>query len=107
MKLRADQLRAHLGGELLPVYLVSGEEPLQRESCVDAIRSAARDHHFDEREVLHVDRRFDWSELAAFSDSLSLFASRRLLELRLEAKLDDTGRKALQRWCERPPEDVR
>lgn len=106
MKLAPHQLLAHLENALLDLYLVSGEEPLQREECVDAIRAAARRRGFEEREVRHVDRRFDWSELAAFGDTLSLFATRRILELRIPAKLDDAGRKALAAWQERAPPDV-
>jgi len=107
MRLRPEQLAADLERALRPVYVVSGEEPLQREECIDAIRAAARARRFEEREVLHVlDRRFDWGALAAFGDSLSLFASRRILELRVALKLDDAGRKALVAWSERPPEDV-
>ena len=96
LKLRPDQLAAHLSKELLPLYVVSGEEPLQREECVDAIRAAARSRQFEEREVLHVDRRFDWSELTGFGDSLSLFATRRILELRIP---EQAGRRRdARRW---------
>jgi DNA polymerase-3 subunit delta len=106
VRLRPEQLHDHLGDALLGLYVISGEEPLQREECVDAIRATARARGFDEREVLHADRRFDWSALEHFGDSLSLFATRRILELRVPSKLDDAGRKALAAWSERPPEDV-
>ena len=106
MQIRPEQLPRHLQEQLLALYIVSGEEPLQREECVDRLRAAARARQFDEREVLHVDRHFDWGTLEQFADTLSLFASRRILELRLPAKLDDAGRKALAAWAERPPQDV-
>jgi len=106
VKLRPDQLHEHLARPLLPLYVVSGEEPLQREECVDAIRTAARGAGFEEREVFHVDRRFQWNELTASADTLSLFATRRIVEVRAVAKLDDAGRKALAGWSERPPQDV-
>ena len=106
MQLRPEQLARHLQQELLALYIISGEEPLQREECVDRVRAAARARQFDEREVFHVDRRFDWSALDHFSDSLSLFASRRILELRVPAKLEDAGRRALTAWVQRPPQDV-
>jgi DNA polymerase-3 subunit delta len=106
VQIRPEQLARHLQEHLLPLYIVSGEEPLQREECVDLVRATARARQFDEREVLHVERRFEWSTLTNFSDSLSLFASRRILELRVPAKLDDAGRKALAAWTERPPQDV-
>ncbi|MFT5446823.1 MAG: DNA polymerase-3 subunit delta [Gammaproteobacteria bacterium] len=106
MQLRPEQLAAHLGNALLPLYIISGEEPLQREESIDAIRAAARAQQFDERTTYHVDRRFDWSELGGFGDALSLFAARRIVEVRAPSKLDDAGRKALITWCERLPEDV-
>ena len=106
MKLRPERLEDHLGEQLLPLYVVSGEEPLQREECVDAVRAAARAAHFEEREVFHVDRRFDWNELSSCADTLSLFATRRIVEVRASTKLEDAGRKALANWSERPPEDV-
>lgn len=106
MQIKPEQLAAHLGNQLLPLYVISGEEPLQREESIDAIRAAARARQFDERTVLHVDRRFNWSELDGFADALSLFATQRIIELRVAGKLDDGGRKALVAWCERPPQDV-
>lgn len=106
MRLRPDQLQTHLEGGLLPIYVLSGEEPLQREECLDALRAAARAQGYEERVVHHADRRFDWIELSHFADSLSLFASRRILEVRVEQKLDDAGRKALVSYAERPPPDV-
>lgn len=106
MQIRPEQLPRHLQDQLLALYIISGEEPLQREECVDRVRAAARARQFDEREVLHVDRRFEWSTLERFGDTLSLFASRRILELRVSAKLEDGGRKALAAWAARPPQDV-
>jgi hypothetical protein len=106
VQLRPEQLAAHLSSALLPLYIISGEEPLQREESIDAIRAAARAQQFNERTTYHIDRRFDWSELGSFGDALSLFAERRIVEVRAPSKLDDAGRKALTSWCERLPEDV-
>ena len=106
MQIRPEQLAAHLHKQLLPLYVISGEEPLQREESVDSVRSAARADGYDERTTFHVERRFNWSELDEFGDALSLFATRRIVEVRVPSKLDDAGRKALASWCERPPEDV-
>jgi len=106
MRLRAEDLRTHLGKNLLPIYLVTGDEPLQVNEAVDAIRAAARAQGFSEREVLDVESGFDWSSLAAASDSLSLFAERKLIELRLpSAKPGDAGSKALAAYAAQPPQD--
>ena len=106
MRLQPEQLAKHLEGDLDALYLISGEEPLQREETLDALRQAARRQHFEEREVFHVDGRFDWRGLDHFGDTLSLFATRRILELRIANKLDDAGRKALTAYAQRLPQDV-
>ncbi|MCC2658165.1 MAG: holA [Panacagrimonas sp.] len=83
MKLRPEALRAHLAKQLLPVYVVAGEEPLLVEESLDAIRAAARKNGFSEREIFDVDRGFDWGRVIASCNSLSLFATRKVIELRM------------------------
>lgn len=107
MKLRLEQLSGHLQKGLQAIYFVSGDEPLQVAEACDAIRHSAREQGFTERNVLHVERGFDWSELSALGDSLSLFADKKLIELRMpEGKPGDAGGKALSAYAERPPEDT-
>lgn len=106
MKLRVDQLEHQLQGTLAPVYLISGDEPLQLMEAADRIRGRARDQGYGEREVLDVDRTFDWGRLLEAAASLSLFAERRLIDLRMPAKPGDAGAKALVAYAERPPEDA-
>ena len=90
-----------------PVHTVCGDEPFLVEEAAAAIRVAARAAGYDEREVFHAERGFDWGALAAAAASLSLFASRRLLELRLPtAKPGDAGARALAEYCARPPDDT-
>lgn len=107
MKLNASQLESHLQGELAPLYILSGDEILLVQEAADAIRDAARTQGYSEREVMHVDRGFDWSALNDAGDTLSLFAEKRIVELRMPTgKPGDAGRKALLNWVERPPEDT-
>ncbi len=108
MKLRPDQLENHLQrGPLAPVYLISGDEPLLVAEAADAIRAAARAAGHEERHVLHVEPGFDWSALAGEGNALSLFASRRLLELRLpSAKPGEAGARALTQYCRHPNPDT-
>lgn len=106
MRLRADQLFGHLERSLAPLYLVTGDEPLQSMEAADAVRTAARRRGFGERQVMHVDPSFDWQALLAAADNLSLFAERRLVELRMPGgKPGDTGAKALTAYVDVPPED--
>jgi DNA polymerase-3 subunit delta len=104
---RPDQLAAHLRKALMPIYLVFGEEPLQAQEAADAIRAAARDQGYSERECLTVETGFDWNTLRQCAASLSLFAGRRLLDLRLgNAKPGDAGGKALSEYAARPADDT-
>lgn len=96
MQVRPEQLGRQLARGLEPVYLVTGDEPLQFNESLDAIRAAAREQGFTERTVLDAETGFDWSRLAEAAASLSLFAERRLVELRLPSGRPGTeGGKAL------------
>lgn len=105
MKLRPDQLSQHLGNSLLPIYIVSGDEPLLVQESCDAIRSQCRQQGFV-REVMHVDPHFDWNELLANASAMSLFADRQLIELRMPGgKPGDAGGKALREYAENASPD--
>jgi len=107
MKLAPAQLNKHLQGSLAPVYIVSGDDPLLCQEAADAIRAAARQQGFDERQVFSADANFDWGNLLLAGASLSLFAQRRLLELRLPSgKPGDKGAAALMEYCANPAEDT-
>lgn len=106
MRLKPEQLQSHCAKTFLPVYLISGDEPLQVQEAADAVRAAAKQHGFGERQVMEVGRGFDWSLLAQEADSLSLFAERKLIDLRMSPKPGDAGAKALSAYCERLPEDA-
>lgn len=106
MRLRPDQLAAHLRKALARLYLVFGEEPLQALEAADAIRAAARERGH-ERDCLTVETGFDWNSLRQQACSPSLFAPLRLLELRMgNAKPGDAGAQALSAYAARPPEDI-
>jgi len=107
MQLRPDQLARHLEGDLAPVYVVTGDEPLQHAEAADAIRAAARERGYTAREVFEAGGDFDWGRLGESADSLSLFADRRLVDLRLPTgKPGQEGAAVLVAWAERPPDDT-
>lgn len=84
MKLKVEQLSNHLKQHgLAPVICISGDEPLQTLECADQIRLFARADGYDERLLLNVDRGFDWNQLRDAASSMSLFSSKRLIELRM------------------------
>lgn len=103
MNIRLEQLNAQLDQGLKPVYLVFGDEPLLVQEACDTIRAAARNAGFTEREVHQVDAKYKWDEFFATSNALSLFAERKIIELRLASgKPGDEGSKALQAYCTNP-----
>ncbi len=107
MKISADQLQADLAERILPLYFVTGDEPLLVSEALDAIRRRAREAGYGDREVLTAERGFDWNRVLAGSASLSLFAEKRILELRLPTgKPGDVGSRTLVELCGALPEDT-
>ena len=85
MKIRVNQLEEQLGKKLFPAYILSGEEPFQKEEASQKIRSYARKAGFAERLVYHVDASFKWGLIEESASALSLFSDRSLIEVRLPA----------------------
>ncbi|KPH93409.1 DNA polymerase III subunit delta [Pseudoalteromonas porphyrae] len=83
MRLYANQLSGQLNKNLHPFYLVFGEEPFQVAQCAQQIRTAAKQQGFDEVIKLTLMQGFDWQELVAQYQSMSLFSARTLIELDL------------------------
>lgn len=107
MKLNSAQLAKHLVNPLSPVYIVSGDEPLLCQEAADTIRAAARQHGYDERQVFNADSNFEWGTLVQAGASMSLFAEKRLLEIRLPSgKPGDKGAAALIEYCARSADDT-
>ncbi len=107
MRLRPDQLDSHLQrSSLAPIYFISGDEPLQKLESIDQIRIAARLQGYDERLVFNVDKSFDWSSINEASANLSLFSSRRIIELRMVSpKPGKEGGRVLLEYAEHINED--
>ena len=108
MRLQVDRLPAQLRREgLAPIYLLSGEEPLQRFEAEDAIRSFARTHGVEERVVLDVGAGFHWNSIRQATSNLSLFSNKRLIELRLATqKPGKEGGQALAEYAAHPNADT-
>lgn len=107
MKLTPDSLSSHLKQHLLPAYLISGDEPLLTGEAADAVRARARTAGFTEREVHFLERGSDWDDVRASAGNLSLFGSRRLLEVRLPSgRPGVAGNNALLSLLERDDPDT-
>jgi len=107
VKIATRQLAQHLKKGLSPLYAVHGAETLLALEAGDAIRAAARQSGCTEREVFSAEPGADWGKLGASAANLSLFATRRLLEIRIPSgKPGAEGGKALEALCARLPEDT-
>jgi DNA polymerase-3 subunit delta len=107
MNVRPDQLHSMIAKNTYPVYMVSGDEPLQQMESLDLIRAFLRKQDFSEREILDVDAQFDWQRLLDEAANMSLFATRRIVELRLpSAKPGRQGSQVIKDYLARPPEDT-
>jgi len=92
---------------LAPLYTVFGAETLLALEAGDRIRAQAREAGYSEREVLTAEQHFNWSALKMSGQSQSLFASQRILELRIPGgKPGIEGGKALQNFCAQLPADT-
>ena len=107
MKISTRQLDGQLRKGVSPLYAVHGAEALLALEAADRIREAARRSGCSEREVFFAEPGADWDRFGASGANMSLFASRRLLELRIPTGKPGTeGSKAIEAWCGKLPEDA-
>lgn len=108
MQINHDRLERQLAGEpLKSIYLIAGNEPLLVQECADAVRAKAKVEGYGEREVIDADKDFDWNILVMAMASLSLFATRRLFDVRLPSgKPGKDGSEMLRKYCSNPPPDT-
>jgi len=107
MLLRPEKLSTHLQQGLQSLYVVTGDDPLLSMEAADAIRARAKQEDYLEREVLTVETGFSWSQLRESGASLSLFASKRVLELRMPGgKPGVEGAAALEAYATDLPPDT-
>jgi DNA polymerase-3 subunit delta len=107
LKVPFRQLETHLNRSLAKVYLVAGDEPLLVDEALEQVRAAAVRAGFTSRELHTADRSFKWLELLANADNLSLFATRKIVEIRLGSpKPGDEGSRTIQELCERNDPDT-
>lgn len=106
MELRPEDIGAHLARGLAPLYVIWGEEPLAMLEAEDAIRASALKAGY-ERTVFTVQGKFDWSVIFDHADNFSLFAQKRLVEIRIPSgKPGIDGSAALARYAGNLPADT-
>ncbi|MCB1747695.1 MAG: DNA polymerase III subunit delta [Gammaproteobacteria bacterium] len=107
MQLNADRLLERLqAGALEAAYFFHGDEPLQLTELGDALRAAAQRAGIAERQVFDADTNADWEAILGESQAMSLFAERRLIEIRLGTRNPDKrGTEVLEQLAELPAGD--
>jgi DNA polymerase-3 subunit delta len=106
MQVKPEQLIASLRRQMPPLVWLSGDDVLLMQEACDAVRHCAKQQGFSERQVFEAGPHFDWQQLLAANWELSLFAERKLIDLRLGPhKVDDAARTALTNYLERSSPD--
>jgi DNA polymerase-3 subunit delta len=107
VKIAIRQLEASLKRGLDRLYSIHGAEALLALEAADRIRESARRAGHTEREVFFAEPGADWNRLGALAANLSLFATKRLIEIRIPTgKPGAEGGRAIEAWCTKLPEDT-
>ena len=107
MPITSEELPRHLSSGLKPLYVVYGDAPLLCIEAADSIRNAARAAGYSERETLIAEQHFKWSALRNCAQSLSLFAERKIIDLRIPTgKPGIEGGQALQDYLAHASPDI-
>jgi len=83
MNLTANKLKSHLDSNLSQVYVISGDEYLLVQNASDLIKNKALQNGFTERQILEVNRTFNWQNLTNSLAQKSLFSTKKIIELRI------------------------
>ena len=107
MLLNPEQLRRHTEEPLQALYFIGGDELLLVEDACQVIVKAASEQGFTERERYDIGPGTDWTDVFSGASSMSLFSSKRMLDIRLPAKgVDRAGSDALRAYLENPIEEM-
>ena len=107
MRLTAEQFLERPPKTLGALYVIHGAEPLAALEAADQLREIARATGYSEREVFTAESGFDWGRLLGASNALSLFATQRLMEVRIPTgKPGKEGGAAIEKYCQRLPDDT-
>lgn len=106
MQIKPEQLSQALAKHPQALVWIAGDEPLLLQEACDAVRRFTREQGFGERQVLDAARGFDWNQLLAAGNDLSLFAERKLIDLRIGTpRLEEDAREAILAYLANPNPD--
>ncbi|MCW8108618.1 DNA polymerase III subunit delta [Alteromonas ponticola] len=107
MQVYPNRFNDELAKGLKPFYLLFGDEPQQKIEMIDAVRAQSKLAGFEERTTFVADADFEWSQLIEATQTLSLFASKQLIELELPTgKPGSEGSKTFTMLAEHTNDDV-
>lgn len=107
MQINAIDLPKHLKSDLHSLYVVHGDESLLNLEATDLIRKSAKAKGYEDRDILVAENRFDWSKLKEQTQSISLFSSKKIIDLRIPSgKPGKSGGDAIQNYVQKLPEDT-
>lgn len=107
MQVYPNRFEQELRQGLKPCYLFFGDEPQQKYTMIEQVRTRAKEAGFTERNVFVADSGFQWSQLIEATQSMSLFASQQLIELELPTGKPGTeGSQTLQSVAQSLGQDV-
>jgi DNA polymerase-3 subunit delta len=107
VKIASRALEGQLRKGVASLYAVHGAEALLALEAADRIREAARRDGCSEREIFFAEPGADWGRFGAAAANLSLFSTKRLMELRVPTGKPGTeGARAIEAYCARLPEDT-
>jgi DNA polymerase-3 subunit delta len=96
VKIYHNQLQNTLAKGFIPVWLVFGDEPWQKNNSLATIKTHAQQQCFSEIIRFSSDNKFDWQQIIDEYQSLSLFANQRIIEVEFTTvKIGDNGNKIL------------
>jgi len=101
MAISTEELPQQLKRNSKALFVVVGDELLLNLEAGDLIRQHAKELGCEERTILIADSRYDWSKLREEGQSLSLFSTKRLIDLRIPSgKPGKNGSEAITQFCE-------
>ncbi len=107
MAISTEELAQQLKRNSKTLFVVVGDELLLNLEAGDLIRQHAKELGCEERTILIADSRYDWSKLREEGQSLSLFSTKRLIDLRIPSgKPGKNGSEAITQFCENLPADT-
>ncbi|KXW55579.1 DNA polymerase III subunit delta [Ferrovum sp. PN-J185] len=107
MRIDSNELGNHLKKQLLAVNIIHGIEPLLAQEALDLIVQSAKSKGYNVRETYVADTGFDWPSFRANCQSQSLFASQKIIDLRIPTgKPGTTGAEILTELSVSPPPDT-